>query len=200
MNQPTARNRRTKLAAAAVAVLAVTGLGTVAAGAIDGETDDTIYACSSKWGGRLRQVNSLDDCYTRWENPVSWSQGAEGPQGEQGPQGEPGVAGAPGPKGDQGPKGDKGDPGVALYFYEVSESGIDQVTAWCDSGDVATGGGGVNDAFDGRALNSSPVLNSSRHGWTVSFTDIAPKARGPLTAYAVCADTAAPYRADQIEA
>jgi len=61
--------------------------------------DETIYGCVNK-KGKVRIVNSLDECKSK-ETPLTWrttgAQGPPGPQGEQGPSGPQGIQGPPGP-------------------------------------------------------------------------------------------------------
>jgi len=60
-----------------------------------------IYACVNKNTGKMRSVDSPDQCRRR-ETVLSWN--VEGPPGEKGPEGN---------KGDKGDKGDQGETGPA---------------------------------------------------------------------------------------
>lgn len=107
--------------------------------------------------------------------------GPAGPAGPQGPKGDRGDTGATGPTGPQGPKGDKGDPGepgpagsdATVSFYGRSGGGAgDRAEAFCNPGDVATGGGGygTSGAFGGRVKIEEfgpTTADDGRSGWFV---------------------------------
>lgn len=73
--------------------------------------DGEITACASPLG-RLRIVDSADEC-RRYERVLTWSMGGlPGPAGPQGLQGLPGDQGPPGPPGPEGPQGAQGPAGA----------------------------------------------------------------------------------------
>jgi hypothetical protein len=89
------------------------------------------------------------------------------PAGPQGPKGDPGV---------QGPKGDKGDPTKTITRYLVDSVGpgaTKTVTVWCNSGEIATGGGVVHlgGSEDVSTLTTAPAPggNNTPTGWGVEL-------------------------------
>lgn len=113
--------------------------------------------------------------------------GATGSTGATGPQGIQGDTGPSGPTGDTGPSGPSGPLGSPdLTHYVVSAPGngfgLVSATAYCDSGDVATGGGvAINTSvYPGALKTSMPAMDGSTPiGWTGS-------AYSPFTVYAIC--------------
>lgn len=123
-----------------------------------------IKACVAKGhlgrGGRIRIVQSTDDC-KRSEMPLFWNisgevgpqgpkgdpgaDGAAGPAGPQGLQGDPGTDGAVGPAGPQGPQGDPGPAGQGAFYFDLArgesvtiletDDGLARIEASCDSTD-----------------------------------------------------------------
>lgn len=182
--------RRAKAAAATAALVAATTVGAVAAGAAT-NNDDTIHACASVWGGRLRMVKGPESCWDKWEDYVSWSASGGAPVGPEGPQG---------PKGDTGPAGPPGPPGVASLpeQYSKFEIGTGRVTLFCDDNDKLTGGGsGSLERFDAQkgsqlAINmptEKAPLASPTGGWVGELAD-----GGGIIVEILCLDTAAPFR------
>jgi len=95
-----------------------------------------------------------------------------GPQGPKGDEGVPGPQGATGPQGAQGipgAPGVKGDPGMAKTVVRTNYRSVDpgagseEVSASCQPGERATGGGGAFTTIDpGDALvYSAPEPNGS---------------------------------------
>lgn len=105
-------------------------------------------------------------------------QGATGPMGPEGPQGPQGVPGGTGPQGPPGPQGPAG-PGFNPSIYTVgpiSDAGEKQnfaATATCQTGDIATGGGGSfgQGSDDGDELNGRfPYLVETMGGKLEQYT------------------------------
>jgi hypothetical protein len=80
-----------------------------------------------------------------------------------------------GQKGDPGPQGEKGDPGVASYYTVEAYTAASTVgyytgDAWCEPGDIATGGGVQLQANspDFSLMESMPTHSGSElpAGWT----------------------------------
>jgi hypothetical protein len=101
-------------------ILTIAAIALGAAG-VQGQGNNTIYACYQKNDGQLRRVNGPGDCKPS-EIPLNWTvtgiqgpkgdKGDPGPQGIQGPKGDKGDQGIQGTQGLKGDKGDKGDPGT----------------------------------------------------------------------------------------
>lgn len=105
----------------------------------------------------LLAVSALTACVTGPEGPqglqglpgTPGEDGEAGAAGAQGPTGPAGAAGADGAQGDVGPAGPQGIPGLLDYgaVYHVDAqfdlaSGVrTEGVVFCDSGDLATGGG-----------------------------------------------------------
>jgi len=88
-----------------------------------GASREVIYACFPNSGGRVRFVNSLNDCRAN-ETGVFWNiQGPQGPAGPQGPTGPQGVAGPQGPAGSTGPEGPQGVAGPTGQQGEKGDAG-----------------------------------------------------------------------------
>ena len=154
------------------------------AAALDG---DTIHACAKEQGGDLRLVESEEDCLPS-ETFVEWS--VEGPQGPVGPQGPSGV--------------------VETHVHVAEETAGPEVlffgvTAMCERGEVALGGGydlfgpALSDAQvrDDRPVSTDapgvdPTLEDGDvpHGWSVFLNKPSadPKAL-TLTVWVLCAPT-----------
>lgn len=129
--------------------------------------------------------------------------GSVGPKGDTGPVGPRGEAGERGPAGSQGQTGPQGTAAAPRTFrVERASSTLTipagnvggTLTASCDAGEVATGGGGDSDGngIDLRKSEPTPSTdNAIPTGWevdfineaTVTFTDI------PIRAYAICASS-----------
>ena len=101
-----------------------------------------------------------------------------------------------GPQGPPGPKGDSGNPGtVDTYYVTRSSTNPDnfdriQLAAFCEDGDVATGGGfqallGLGDVIVTesvpRGASDGPV------GWSATFEYLQPD-NNTVTTYVICAD------------
>lgn len=101
-----------------------------------------------------------------------------------------------GPQGPPGPQGDPGNPGtVDTYYVTKSSTNPDnfdriQLAAFCEQGDVATGGGfqallGLGDVIPTesvpRGANDNPV------GWSATFEYLQPD-NNTVTVYVICAD------------
>jgi len=101
-----------------------------------------------------------------------------------------------GPQGPAGPKGDPGNPGtVDTYYVTRSSTNPDnfdriQLAAFCEEGDVATGGGfqallGLGDVIVTesvpRGSDDNPV------GWSATFEYLQPD-NNTVTTYVICAD------------
>jgi hypothetical protein len=141
--------------------------------------DGSLYGCVTKSSGALRLIRARASC-RRDEVAVSWAQkGPPGDPGPSGPKGDPGPAGPPGnpgPPGAIGPPGPKGDPGTSanLSFYTVRATGIfrGSAIAYCRPGDVATGGGGIDEDNLGAAMAISlpNAPNETPNGWAIFGT------------------------------
>jgi hypothetical protein len=160
----------------------------------DGEE---IYACVNP-AGEPRIVESLEECKSQ-ETDLWWNQ--EGIQGPVGPQG---------PQGDEGPEGPPGVPSTYTItrWYVPCYDGVRgcQGTAYCDVGDVPTGGGYVvylrNDkSFEENQLFVYQSFPSGRVWYVQAWNpaNLAPSpdpphdlvASGPtlkFNVYAICAD------------
>ena len=141
-------------------------------------------------------------------NNTQVSQGEQGPQGEQGLQGERGAQGEQGAQGAQGAQGEQGAQGAqgaqgndglldasAVYIAEEtydlgSYTGV-AITAWCDSGDVVSGGGfdiELPYMWNHMNLNANrPTVSGSSQGWTLSVANDNSE-DSPITVYAICLD------------
>ncbi len=108
-----------------VGILLILATVTLSAASADDEDDDDkkrggrddvmteiVYVCVNAKNGRMRAVESEDDC-KRNEFAVAWdTSGGVGPVGPQGPQGPIGLTGPQGVQGLQGIQGDQGLTGV----------------------------------------------------------------------------------------
>ncbi len=144
-----------------VLLVAVLGIGSVAAVSAHGGDADLIHGCVSDKFQLLRIVGASEACRTG-EKALDWNargpMGPRGPQGEQGlqgergpqgPQGDPGVQGEQGVQGErgpQGPAGPQGEPGVsdrevvtALGAFEGSDWAV--ARPFCPPGKALLGGG-----------------------------------------------------------
>jgi hypothetical protein len=191
------RQMRVLLASTAIGL----GLGmiaTLAYAAIPG-TGGVISACVSTVGFNGQHILTLLDVSQRsacqqGQNLVTWNQ--TGPQG---------------PKGDVGPQGTKGDTGAPGATHIIARSTTinafrdgEPLEVSCNSGEVATGGGGhvSSDAMDQQLFNSgltgggSPgvitasepiVTNGVVTGWRVKANRTLNATLVPLTAWVLCA-------------
>jgi len=124
--------------------------------------------------------------------------GAAGADGMDGAAGADGMDGAPGADGMDGAKGDKGDKGdtgpVKIYTVKINKnpSGFDDVRidVKCDSGDIATGGGGAGFSNNLADSNPTPVSDGSTPtGWTATFENIPSAFRNTEhIGFVLCAD------------
>lgn len=138
------------------------------------------------------------------EQALDWSitgpQGVTGPQGPAGPQGiqgPQGVQGPVGPLGAQGPVGPIGLTGVVRIYFKVVETVVppnspsSAVVAWCEPGDVATGGGFSHWSNTGNEIfGSAPGYDPFTRipsGWVVAVTNPT-TAQQFITSYVICAD------------
>src|SRR5262245_23057459 len=157
-------------------------------------------------GKIARLIDPARETCRRNEALITWN--AKGLKGDKGLQGDPGAKGDPGPQGAPGEKGEKGDRGdvgptgpsgvVRIYGTETPYTlvggtpGVDanchspgghaecqeEVVAWCDAGDMATGGGFAN-VFspDVVVVRSQPVQEQTPgpngqgvgQGWVVTY-------------------------------
>ncbi len=137
--------------------------------------------------------------------------GPQGPAGIAGPQGPAGSTGPQGPTGDTGPQGPKGDPGTPGATHIVARSNYvsifrdgEPLEVSCNTGEVATGGGGhvSSDTIDLQLFNSgltgggSPgvitasepiVTNGVVTGWRVKANRTLNATLVPLTVWVLCA-------------
>lgn len=159
--------------------------------------DGSVHACVIKSSGAVRVVGAGAQCRNR-EVLLSWNEkgqaGSVGPAGPVGAAGPAGPSGAAGTRGATGAVGPKGDPGTSasITFYVVETTGIFKgaAIAYCRPGDVATGGGGIDqDDVRGALAISIPSQSSSSltapDAWTVLGTDAS--AGDTWQAIAVCA-------------
>jgi hypothetical protein len=117
--------------------------------------------------------------------------GGQLPAGATGATGAAGATGATGAAGPKGAKGDKGDPGTngtngtngtanvvvrESASAPVAASAIVSVTASCQAGERATGGGwdaSGNGEFGTVALDSQPTASAGvPNGWTVKVNNV----------------------------
>jgi hypothetical protein len=119
--------------------------------------------------------------------------GLVGPQGPAGPQGVPGAQGPQGPQGAQGPQGEAGATNVTVRSAQttggVTADGFHSLTAECQPGERATGGGPIIFGYQSRNVDmafSVPTPSTGTPtGWLVGVhTDAASAAN--LSAYVVC--------------
>ena len=118
--------------------------------------------------------------------------GAPGPQGEVGAPGPQGEVGAPGPQGEVGAPGPQGEVGPAgpVNTYVVSamasipKKTTGTVSAVCNIGDVALGGG-FSGATDKVIVTGSLPLSAAT--WQVSINNTT-NAAVTVIGYAVCAE------------
>jgi hypothetical protein len=131
--------------------------------------------------------------------------GVQGPQGSQGPggaQGPQGPQGPHGPQGPQGPKGEKGDPGTSTLSGDLQFSSDTSVcvdgscpqvntgAAFCQTGEVPTGGGFIEDSpgFVSTTLATAVISdNSGDLGWGATLADIDASNNGGFVVEATCA-------------
>jgi hypothetical protein len=101
--------------------------------------------------------------------------GATGAPGEKGEKGETGAMGATGATGAQGEKGETGATGAAASTSASVRSSTGSaftVTALCDAGQVAMGGGfsGLITTSSNQVTASQPVTVGDQRGWSVTQT------------------------------
>jgi hypothetical protein len=137
--------------------------------------DGTVPLCAERRSGDLH-VRKGRKC-DRGEKSFSINQrGPEGPQGLRGIQGEQGVKGLQGPS---------GATNVTVHAAAVTNAA--SVTANCDPGERATGGGGFTSI--GFIYLSRPVPQTGTPvQWEVQAEKATGGAPGTLTAYVVCAE------------
>lgn len=129
---------------------------------------------------------------------VSISGGGQGQgQGPQGPKGEQGEQGPPGPAGPEGPPGPQQELVVRSAqsdLEQLAAKGSTEVKALCESDEVVTGGGLVNDQRFGPGAGLANEINPSynskpdeaENGWQVEFFNPGPEL-ARTQAYAQCA-------------
>lgn len=122
--------------------------------------------------------------------------GKAGERGRRGPRGRPGEAGADGPKGDPGPAGPQGPTlDLVTYARSASTSGADgrlmTVTATCDEGDLATGGGFET---DGTIIASLGQGSPSPTAWQ-AMALASSEGSSDLSVSVICADLGEPHGA-----
>jgi hypothetical protein len=153
----------------------------------------TYYACYDPGGYLYNVSTSPPSCpqvsVIKWnERGARGPAGAKGEKGQRGKKGRAGEDGKVGPKGDTGPRGAQG-PALELVTYSVSASTSGEagrlmtVSASCDEGDLATGGGFDT---DGTILASVGVGGSSPTGWQAIA--LAGEEASEVTVQAICAD------------
>jgi len=99
------------------------------------------------------------------------------------PPGPPGLQGPAGPQGPQGPAG------ATNVTVRLGPTVVDTSTASCESGERATGGGGVATGTDGVlwASNPTPAAPAIPTGWEADAVDRASGATDAVQAYVICA-------------
>jgi hypothetical protein len=128
-------------------------------------------------------------------------QGLKGDTGAQGAKGDTGATGATGPAGPQGEKGDtgatgaQGVPGVVrsyskYHYFTVAGPATGRSDVYCDSGDIATGGGfDLWPYIDNVYVTSSvPQSNYNGEGWLVNFQNSNAGTIANVTVIVICAD------------
>jgi len=158
----------------------------------EAQPEATIIACVNNSSGTIHIVQEHMVCHNN-EMELVWNAvGPEGPQGPPGPSGPPGEPGEPGPP---------GEPGLVQFYNSdfgqatLDPGAVGQAFAFCDVGDVATGGGYTMFNVDTRILANAPhhTVNPSTNGWRVDALNLSAHQQ-TLNVVAVCADTAEPYR------
>ena len=127
--------------------------------------------------------------------------GSVGATGAKGDMGDTGLAGPQGPKGDigpQGPAGSQGAPGI-LSFYTKYQSfdagfGFSVGYAYCDSGDITTGGGFAWSGGPQGGLTAPYffIIDSipwGSDGWRLTVNNTHTFLIETVGIYVVCADT-----------
>jgi hypothetical protein len=136
-----------------------------------------IRACANKKTGALRLASKC----RRSERSLSWNQnGLQGAPGLPGAPGKEGTPGKEGPAGKEGIKGEQGPSGAthvtaregSVKQVENGKTGI--VTASCNAGEKATGGGsGISGSDSGWTVNEAfpTPASGTPTGWRVDATN-----------------------------
>lgn len=190
------------------AVVAVLALAAGVAFASDG---DTVHACVNP-GGQIRIVGVADHCRPK-ETSLNWSiEGPQGPQGPQGDQGDPGedgtscsvTQGATGATincedgttatvsdGQDGAQGPSGVVEIYIRFGNqviLSPGVFGSISAFCDPGDRAVGGGYLFNEGAFRDINVfSSLQQTSNH--TVQAVNTSTTESASFTPRVVCVDS-----------
>lgn len=144
-------------------------------------------------------LNSTKQINPRVLKALKGNEGPTGPNGKQGAAGKEGRPGKEGPPGKEGMKGKEGAPGASgathVTFRQSAPTGIpanstEFVSISCNPGEVATGGGGVNQDTTGVHLKQSfptpHLAGDTPTGWTVSYENTTASAH-TIYADVVCA-------------
>lgn len=104
-------------------------------------------------------------------------------------KGATGPAGPAGPAGPQGPKGDTGAAGATNVVVRVGKTELNESTASCHSGEVATGGGGFTPNPEEVLWGSFPKQEKEGEKPTawVAGAETLSGGQGEVTAYVICA-------------
>jgi hypothetical protein len=100
-----------------------------------------------------------------------------------------GAAGPVGPAGPQGSKGDAGAAGATNVVVRVGNTELNESTATCHSGEVATGGGGFTPNPEEVLWGSFPQQENEGEkptAWIAGAETLSGSA-GEVTAYVICA-------------
>jgi len=100
-----------------------------------------------------------------------------------------GATGPAGPAGPQGPKGDAGAAGATNVVVRVGSTQLNESTASCHSGEVATGGGGFTPNPEEVLWGSFPQQENEGErptAWVAGAETLAGNP-GEVTAYVICA-------------
>ena len=121
------------------------------------------HGCVGKRSGSLRIVRSAKACHRRGraaEYAIQWNQ--------RGPSGPPGRDGNDGARGPAGPTGQTGAPGKDAAKNIVVRAQSYSVTANCNPGEKAVGGGGVPDSGASIVASYPQPTSGTPTGWRVA--------------------------------
>jgi hypothetical protein len=167
--------------ALAVAVLGSTPLGHAASGLIANSVGTKQLKNNAVTSAKVKNGSLMGVDFKAGQLPV----GPQGPRGDQGP------------KGDTGPRGQAGANGATNVVIRVNASGSAPIapgafghsTAFCASGERATGGGAYSASklFITQSYPTGPV-GTAPDGWGVEAFNAGASTAG-FTPYVVCAST-----------
>lgn len=204
---------------ATVMLLGIAGYG-LAQAAIPNSTTGEFTACVANYTRTVKIIDKEagETCgygYVEKTFNQTGPQGVPGPAGAQGPQGVPGEVGPAGSVGATGPQGEAGPQGVpgpsgqnASVSYYTRESIATEIRpgwsldkqAFCDEGDIVTGGGGRAEGLsnpswwaDDMTLAQSVPYGLGYQGWSVIYHNGSDTTFYRFYAVAVCLDLGDPH-------